>query len=162
MSAADWLAATGTVLLAILFGALLAALWSVMRTLRTLRGTVDDLRTTTLELVEEMRDRVRDAQFEIDRVDALVTTAEGVGERVDSASRLVSRTVTNPVVKALALGSGTRRAVRRLRGAPGGVRTRAPAGNHRNGKSTGNGNTNGNGNMNGNGKSTGNGNGAHR
>ena len=44
------------------------------------------------------------------------TGAERVSGRVDSASDLAYRTFTNPVVKALAVGTGTRRAVQRLKG----------------------------------------------
>ncbi len=47
---------------------------------------------------------------------ALLSAAEMVGDRVDTASKIVSRTVTNPVVKVLALGTGTKRAVKRMRG----------------------------------------------
>ena len=38
--------------------------------------------------------------------------------RVDAASDLAYRTFTNPVVKALAVGTGTKRAVQRLKGDP--------------------------------------------
>ena len=41
--------------------------------------------------------------------------AERVGDRVDAASALADRTFTSPVVKALAVGTGTRRAVQRLK-----------------------------------------------
>jgi hypothetical protein len=41
-----------------------------------------------------------------------------VTERVDSASAAAYRTLATPVVKALAVGTGTRRAVQRLRGEP--------------------------------------------
>ena len=50
-----------------------------------------------------------------EKLDALLTAAEGVGGRMDGASRLVTKTVTNPVVKALAIGTGTKEAVRRIR-----------------------------------------------
>jgi len=111
------MAATATVLLAVLLGGLLFALASVTRTLRELRTTVDELRAESLAVAGEMRTALRDAEGEVDRVDALLTAAETVGDRVDTASRIVSRTVTNPVVKVLALGTGTRHAVRRIRGA---------------------------------------------
>jgi hypothetical protein len=45
-----------------------------------------------------------------------VSGAERVGDRVDAASDLAYRTFTHPVVKALAVGTGTRRAVQRLKG----------------------------------------------
>lgn len=116
MGVAEWLAATATVLLAVLLGGLLFALASVTRTLRELRTTVEQLRAESLAVAGEMRTALRDAEGEVDRVDALLTAAETVGDRVDTASRIVSRTVTNPVVKVLALGTGTRHAVRRIRG----------------------------------------------
>ncbi|MFM7616118.1 MAG: DUF948 domain-containing protein [Actinomycetes bacterium] len=115
MSASEWLVAVGTVLLAVCVGALLLALVQVVATLRSLRRTVDALRAETVGMIDEMRSAVRDASFEVDRVDALLTTAESVGENLDSASRMVRRTVQNPVVKVMAFGTGTRRAVARMR-----------------------------------------------
>jgi hypothetical protein len=115
MSAGDWLAATGAVLLAVMLGGLLFALGSVVLTLRDLRATVAALQEQSIALAEEMRVALRDAENEVDRVGALLTAAETVGDRIDTASRIVSKTVTNPVVKVLALGTGTKRAVRRMR-----------------------------------------------
>lgn len=115
MSASEWLVAVATVLLAVLVGALLLALLQVIATLRSLRRTVNDLRVETVGMISEMRLAVRDATFEVDRVDALLTTAESVGENLDSASRLLRRTVSNPVVKVIAFSAGTKRAVARLR-----------------------------------------------
>ncbi len=115
MSAGDWLVATGTVLLAVMLGGLLFALGSVVVTLRDLRATVRALQDQSIALADEMRIALRDAENEVDRVGALLTAAETVGDRIDTASRIVSKTVTNPVVKVLALGTGTKRAVRRMR-----------------------------------------------
>ena len=115
MSAGDWLAATGAVMLAVMLGGLLFALGSVVVTLRDLRATVKALQDQNIALADEMRIALRDAENEVDRVGALLTAAETVGDRIDTASRIVSKTVTNPVVKVLALGSGTKRAVRRMR-----------------------------------------------
>jgi uncharacterized protein YoxC len=115
MSASEWLVAVGTVLLAVCVGALLLALVQVVSTLRSLRRTVDALRSETVDMIAEMRGAVRDASYEVERVDALLTTAESVGDNLDSASRLVRRTVQNPVVKVMAFSTGTRRAVSRMR-----------------------------------------------
>jgi prophage DNA circulation protein len=115
MSAGDWLAATGAVMLAVMLGGLLFALGSVVVTLRDLRATVRALQEQSIALADEMRIALRDAENEVDRVGALLTAAETVGDRIDTASRIVSKTVTNPVVKVLALGTGTKRAVRRMR-----------------------------------------------
>ena len=59
---------------------------------------------------------MRDADYELDRVDAIVSGAERVTGRVDAASGLADRVITSPVVKAMAVGTGTRRAVQRLTG----------------------------------------------
>ena len=115
MSAGDWLAATGAVLLAVMLGGLLFALGSVVVTLKELRATVRALQEQSIAMADEMRIALKDAENEVDRVGALLTAAETVGDRMDTASRLVSKTVTNPVVKVLALGTGTKRAVRRMR-----------------------------------------------
>lgn len=115
MSAGEWLAATGTVLLAMVLGGLIFALLALVGTVRKLRVTVDRLQDETLAITRAMQDALADAEHEVDRVDALLTAAEGVGGRMDSASKLVTKTVTNPVVKALAIGTGTKEAVRRIR-----------------------------------------------
>ena len=115
MSVEQWVVATGVVLIAVLLGGLLFALLSVVSTVRQLRVTVERLQEETLAITAAMQDALRDAEHEIDRVDALLTAAEGVGGRIDGASRLVTKTVTNPVVKVLAIGTGTKQAVRRMR-----------------------------------------------
>jgi len=65
-----------------------------------------------------MRSEYRDADYELDRVDAIISGAEAVTGRVDAASDLAYRTFTSPVVKALAVGTGTKRAVQRFKGEP--------------------------------------------
>lgn len=115
MSVSEWLAATGAVLLAMVLGGLIFALFALVGTVRKLRVTVERLQDETLAITRAMQDALTDAEHEVDRVDALLTAAEGVGGRMDSASKLVTKTVTNPVVKALAIGTGTKEAVRRIR-----------------------------------------------
>ena len=127
MSAGEWLAATGAVLLAMLLGGLLLALAFVVATLRELRKTVASMRDESLTLADAMRSTLHDAQGEVDRVDSLLTAAEAVGDRMDSASRIVSKTVTNPVVKVMALGTGTKKAVRRIRTGDTGTSSRTSA-----------------------------------
>ena len=115
MSVSEWLGATGAVLLAVLLGGLLFGLLSIISTVRRLRTTVDRLQDETLAITRAMQEALRDAEHEVDRVNALLSAAEGVGGRLDGASRLVTKTVTNPVVKVLAIGTGTKQAVRRMR-----------------------------------------------
>lgn len=124
MRAADWVAAVAAVTLVAVAAVLAGALVSVIRTLRALRATLAALRAETETLLDETRRVVAEARHEVDQLDALLETAGAVGDRMDRASRLVSRTVTNPVVRVMAIGAGTRRAVQRIREQPGTGRRR--------------------------------------
>ena len=66
--------------------------------------------------VEELRAAAGHAMDEIERIDALVEVAGSIGERVDTAIEATYRALTSPVIKGVALASGTRRAAQRLRG----------------------------------------------
>lgn len=85
------------------------------RTLRANRAALDAARAETLAAIEALRDTVRRAQFELDRIDALYSTAESLSTTADTASKIAYKTVSSPVVKAVAAAAGTRSALRRLR-----------------------------------------------
>jgi len=63
----------------------------------------------------ELTDSVERAGRQVDEVEALVDVASAIGGRVDSATEATYRALTSPVIKTVALASGTRRAARRLR-----------------------------------------------
>ena len=88
---------------------------AIRRSLKDLRMAVDELRSETAPVVAEMSETVRAANYELNRVDDLLGTAEKVGGTVDSASRLAYLAFSNPVIKGLALASGTGRAARSFR-----------------------------------------------
>jgi predicted Holliday junction resolvase-like endonuclease len=111
----DWVAVVAAVVVAALVVVLLLALASLMRSVRALRHEVERLARETVPALHDARRAVRQASGEVERVDALLTSATSVTNTVDSASRFAYRAVSSPVVKALAFGEGTRRAVRRLR-----------------------------------------------
>jgi hypothetical protein len=117
MRTSDALAIVAAVVVAILSGALVASLLSLRAALRSLRTAADLLRDETLPLVAELHRAVADTVDEVERVDRIITAAEGIGDRVDGASRLAYRAFGSPVVKALAFGAGVSQATRRLRGA---------------------------------------------
>ena len=73
------------------------------------------LRTEATPVLDDLRDTVEAANYEIMRLDGLVTTAESVTGTVDSASRLAYIAMANPVIKGVAFASGTAKAARRLR-----------------------------------------------
>ena len=118
MTATEWAAVIASFAVALLAVAFLFALASLTRTLRALRTSVEQLRSEALPLVGQLRGTVNQANAELERVDTLLVTAESIGTTVDSASRLAYLFFANPVVKVLAFGAGTGRALRRLRRAP--------------------------------------------
>ena len=85
------------------------------RTLRELRTTVALLREDAIALLDDAYAAVRDATYEVERVDRLVTSAEKLNGAVDGAQRIAYKTLASPVVKAMALGSGVSRAAQALR-----------------------------------------------
>lgn len=94
---------------------LLMMLRAATRTLAALRIAVDDLRRETVPLLADVHTAVRQANADLERVDTLLGTAESISTTVDSASRLAYLAFSNPVIKLLALASGTSRAARHLR-----------------------------------------------
>ena len=116
-----------TVLCAVLALAAAATL-SVLagRALRSAQQLEEATRLFTEEAipaVEELRVAARRASGEVERIDELLEVAGAIGERVDSATEATYRALTSPMIKGVAFASGTRRAARRLRGAPPVTRT---------------------------------------
>jgi hypothetical protein len=86
--------------------------------MRDLQRLVEDLRRETVPLVRDARVVVEEAATEMVRVGDVLGSAESVSATVDSASRLAYRAFANPVVKAVAFGTGLGAALRRLVGRP--------------------------------------------
>jgi hypothetical protein len=100
------------------------------RTLRAARDLEAATRTFTdeaLPAVEELRLAARRASGEVERIDDLLDVAAAVGDRVDSATEATYRVLTSPVIKGVALATGTRRAASRLRGRPAPTARRSPS-----------------------------------
>src|SRR5688572_27102027 len=94
---------------------LVFGLIALIRTLKELRRAVEELRTETASVVAEMRDTVHAANYELNRVDDLLGTAESIGGKVDSATRVAQVAFSTPVIKSLALASGTGKAAKSFR-----------------------------------------------
>jgi hypothetical protein len=118
VSGEEWAAIVGAQICLVALVVLVVMIVRLDRAARELRQAARDFGRESVPLLEEMRQTVRDADYELDRIDAIVSGAEAVTDRVDAASDLAYRTFTSPVVKALAVGTGTRRAVQRLKGDP--------------------------------------------
>src|SRR4051812_32363353 len=94
---------------------LVAVLMRLLATQRELRDTLVALREETLPLVEELKFTVERAGVELERVDDLVGTAEAISARVEGASRIASAALSRPVIRTVAVATGTSRAAKRLR-----------------------------------------------
>lgn len=114
MSAADLAAVVVTVVCLAVVVVLVLAVQAIVRTLRELRLTVDQLRASTLPLVDDLHATVMRAEGELDRVDGVIERAERVTATADVASRLAYRAVAPPVIKTLSAVAGAGRATRVL------------------------------------------------
>ena len=126
MNAAAWVLLGITVLglvalgLAILpltrhVAALSSSVAALSSSVAAIADDLDELRRQTLPLLADTRAALRRAEGDNSKVDALLLTAQSITGTVDSASKLAYGVLANPVVKVLALLSGTRRAAGRLR-----------------------------------------------
>ena len=82
---------------------LIGALLSLSRLEKSVRALQDDVR--------ELRAADEKTARDIDKVDELLEKADRISTRADSTSKLIAA----PVIKAFAVGAGTRTAARRLR-----------------------------------------------
>lgn len=111
----DVVAIVVAVFAALVIVVLCYAMAGLIRTLRTLRESVEVLQKETLPLVADLRTTVVQASGDLERVDGLLGRAESISATVDSASRLAYLAFSNPVIKILAFGAGTARAASRFR-----------------------------------------------
>jgi len=116
VSSGEWAVVIGAQVCLVLLVVLVVMIVRLDRAASELRATTRDIARQARDAIDELRVAVRDADFELDRVDALLTNAERVTDRVDAASGLADRVITSPVVKAMAVGTGTKRAVQRFTG----------------------------------------------
>jgi hypothetical protein len=115
MTGRDWAAVAVAAVAVLVAGGLLVALGALMRTMAALQTAIEEFRGETMPLMGDLQGTVKQANVDLERVDALLDRAESISGTVDSASRLAYLAFSNPVVKALAFGAGTARAVRRFR-----------------------------------------------
>jgi uncharacterized protein YoxC len=104
-----------TVLCALGFAALVVVLVRVLQSLQDLRGEVAMLRTETRPLLADLATAVDDAREDLDRFDRVLGSAEVISANVAGASRVTRMALSTPVIKTVALASGTSRAASRLR-----------------------------------------------
>jgi uncharacterized protein YoxC len=116
MTAGDLAVVLATLLCALGFAALVVVLLRVLRALGELQGEVVALRAETRPLLAELRQSVDTARDDLDRFDRVLGSAEAISSSVEGVSRVAKMALSAPLIKTVALASGTGRAARRLRG----------------------------------------------
>ena len=129
MSAADVGALIGGIVGLVVAVVLIVAVLALRRSVRELAtgteqlsGTVrvmgqaaEQIRAETVPLLHQLHGIAQRTEAELVRVDELLERVTSISATIDSASHLAYLAFSNPVIKALAFGSGTSRAVSRLR-----------------------------------------------
>ena len=122
MTAGELAVVLAAVLCCIGFAALIVVLVRVLDTMRDLRGEVVSLRQETGPLLAELRmstadarATVEEARDDLERFDRVLGSAEAISSNVQGVSRVARAALSTPVIKTVALASGTSKAARRLR-----------------------------------------------
>jgi hypothetical protein len=116
MSALDLLTVLCGLLALAAAGVLSVVSARMLRATRELEAARAEFEAQAVPALIDLRHAVDRATDQVDRVEDLVEVAGAIGERVDAATDITYRALTSPVIKTVALASGTRRAARRLRG----------------------------------------------
>lgn len=90
---------------------LLFALGAAIRTMAVFRRSVEEITSSALPLIEDAHSAVRQTNADLAKVDELIDRADSISTTVNSVSRLAYTAFSGPVVKVLALGTGTARAI---------------------------------------------------
>ena len=106
----------------------LLGLGAAIRTMAVFRRSVEEITASTLPLIEDMHTAVRQTNADLVKVDELIDRADSLSTTVNSVSRLAYTAFAGPVVKVLALWTGTARAIGgfRFRRGRAGSRTQLP------------------------------------
>jgi hypothetical protein len=116
MTATELALVVGAVLCILGFTAMVVVLLRMLRALDELRAEVTMLRDETTPLLTELRQSVDTARDDLDRFDRVLGSAEAISSQVEGVSRVAKIALSTPLIKTVALASGTGRAARRLRG----------------------------------------------
>jgi ABC-type transporter Mla subunit MlaD len=115
VTAAELALVVATVVLVLGFAALALVLARVLEALREVRAALADLTARTAPMVDELHRCLDDARADLARFDRVLGSAEAISANVEGASRVARVALSTPVIRTVALASGTSRAARRLR-----------------------------------------------
>ena len=122
MTAGELAVVMAAVLCCIGFAALIVVLMRVLDAMRDLRAEVARMREETQPLIRDLRGSVQEARAsveeardDLDRFDRVLGSAEAISDAVSGGSRVMRNALSAPVIKTVALATGTARGARRLR-----------------------------------------------
>ena len=91
---------------------LITAVNNLNRSLAKLEDTAHQLRDEGLSAFRELRQLVADADAELDKVDLVLDRADQATTHISETSRRTHEAVQDPVIRSLAVASGTSRVAR--------------------------------------------------
>ncbi len=115
MSGGEWAALLAALFFGLIAVATTVLLGNLFRVVTSLKELVDGIRSETVPLIGEVANTVRGVNKELERLDGIAAGVGGIVHNVESISRTVHATVTNPLVKGLAFFMGAKRAARKMK-----------------------------------------------
>ena len=95
--------------------ALAASTGELTSTVRDIGQAAEQIRSETVPLLHQLNGIAGRTEAELVRMDDLMERVSSISATVDSASHLAYLAFSNPVIKAMAFGTGTSRALSRMR-----------------------------------------------
>lgn len=95
---------------------LCVVLLNTFRVLESTKMTIDTVRQETVPLLREVKGSIERANRELDRVDTMLISANGIVARAEKLSGLVEHAAANPLVKVMSLGTGLKKGFGKVRG----------------------------------------------
>ncbi|MGH9225087.1 MAG: hypothetical protein ACRD2W_15210 [Acidimicrobiales bacterium] len=114
MSAGEVAAVIVAVAVAMGMVGVLFTMAAAVRAIGTFRRAVEDITGLTIPLIADVHVGITQANADLMKVDVILDNAETIQTTIDAASRLTYTAVANPVVKAMAAGTGVAKAYRSL------------------------------------------------
>ena len=115
MTVWDLVAVVVTVCVIVTMAVLLLILAQLNSVLKQLRSAADRLTDQALPAVDDLRETVDHADIELQRLQGVVKTAEGVSKHMGSLGRSVLRALSTPFIKLKAISAGAKSGFGRIK-----------------------------------------------
>jgi predicted PurR-regulated permease PerM len=115
LNARDWAILVIAVFWAVAVIVVSILILNLFRVVTSMKALLDGVTQETVPLIRDVDQTVKGVNHEIERVDAIMASAQTVAHNAETISHTVQAAVTNPLVKALAFMAGARRATKKFR-----------------------------------------------